>query len=147
VARFAESTGGDRNNITMHAWRYRDYVIDAFNADKLFDQFVREQIAGDLLPSTDKARKAAALVATGFLALGVNNVGEEDGAKFHAKMVDEQIDATMRAFLGTSAACARCHDHKFDPIPQADYYALAAIFRATDTRYGLIKAQSRHTTP
>ena len=147
VARFAESTGGDRNNITMHAWRYRDYVIDAFNADKPFDQFVREQIAGDLLPSTDKARNAAALVATGFLALGVKNVGEEDGEKFHAEMVDEQIDATTRAFLGTSAACARCHDHKFDPIPQADYYALAAIFRATDTRYGLIKAQSRHTTP
>lgn len=146
VARFAESTGGDRNNITMHAWRYRDYVIDAFNADKPFDQFVREQIAGDLLPSTDKARKAAALVATGFLALGVKNVGEEDGEKFHAEMVDEQIDATTRAFLGTSAACARCHDHKSDPIPQADYYALAAIFRATDTRYGLIKAQSKHTT-
>jgi cytochrome c553 len=146
VARFAESTGGDRNNICMHPWRYRDYVIDAFNADKPFDQFVREQIAGDLLPSTDKARKATALVATGFLALGVKNVGEEDGAKFQAEMVDEQIDATTRAFLGTSAACARCHDHKFDPIPQADYYALAAIFRATVTRYGLIKAQSKHTT-
>ncbi len=147
VARYAESTGGDRNNITMHAWRYRDYVIDAFAADKPFDQFVREQLAGDLLPIADKARKAEALIATGFLALGVKNVGEEDGDKFQAEMVDEQIDATTRAFLGTSAACARCHDHKSDPIPQTDYYALAAIFRATDTRYGLIKAQSRHTTP
>jgi hypothetical protein len=147
VARFAESTGGDRNNITTHAWRYRDYVIDAFNTDKPFDQFIREQIAGDLLPSAGSAQKAENLIATGFLAIGVKNVGEEDGAKFQAELVDEQIDATTRAFLGTSAACARCHDHKFDPIPQADYYALAAIFRGTDTRYGLIKAQSRHTTP
>lgn len=146
VARFAESTGGDRNNITMHAWRYRDYVIDAFNADKPFDQFVREQIAGDLLPPASDAHKAQNLIATGFLAIGVKNVGEEDGAKFQAELVDEQIDTTTRAFLATSAACARCHDHKFDPIPQADYYALAAIFRGTDTRYGLIKAQSRQTT-
>ena len=146
VARFAESTGGDRNNITMHAWRYRDYVIDAFNADKPFDQFIREQIAGDLLPSANDARKAEHLIATGFLALGVKNVGEEDGAKFHAELVDEQIDATTRAFLATSAACARCHDHKSDPIPQTDYYSLAAIFRGTDTHFGLIKAQSRHTT-
>jgi cytochrome c553 len=146
VARFAESTGGDRNNITMHAWRYRDYVIDAFNADKPFDQFIREQIAGDLLPPAGNAQKAQNLIATGFLAIGAKNVGEEDGGKFHAELVDEQIDATTRAFLATSAACARCHDHKSDPIPQADYYALAAIFRGTDTRYGLIKAQSRHTT-
>ena len=146
VARFAESTGGDRNNIYMHAWRYRDYVIDAFNADKPFDHFIREQIAGDLLPTTNNTRKAEGLIATGFLALGVKNVGEEDGTKFHAELVDEQIDTTTRAFLATSAACARCHDHKSDPIPQTDYYALAAIFRSTDTRFGLIKAQSRHTT-
>ena len=146
VVRYAESTGGDRNNITMHAWRYRDYVIDAFNADKPFDRMIREQLASDLLPAPDKARKAEALIATGFLAIGVKNVGDEDAHKFQADMVDEQIDATTRAFLGTSVACARCHDHKSDPVTQADYYAMAAIFRATDTRYGLIKAQSRHTT-
>jgi len=147
VSRYAESTGGDRNSVYQHAWRYRDYVIDSFNADKPFDRFIREQIAGDLLPAANDKAKADAMIATGFLAIGVKNVGEEDGEKFAADLVDEQIDSTTRAFLGTSAACARCHDHKFDPIPQTDYYALAGIFRGTDTRYGLIKAQSRHTTP
>lgn len=147
VARFAESSGGDRNSVYQHAWRYRDYVIDAFNSDKPFDRFIREQIAGDLMPASNDKTKAEALIATGFLSIGVKNVGEEDGEKFHADLVDEQIDTTTRAFLASSVACARCHDHKFDPIPQTDYYALAAIFRGTDTRFGLIKAQSRHTTP
>jgi cytochrome c553 len=147
VSRFAESTGGDRNSVYQHAWRYRDYVIDSFNSDKPFDRFIREQIAGDLMPAANDKARADAMIATGFLAIGVKNVGEEDGEKFAADLVDEQIDSTTRAFLATSAACARCHDHKFDPIPQTDYYALAGIFRGTDTRYGLIKAQSRHTTP
>ncbi len=147
VARFAESTGGDRNNLHPHAWRYRDAVIDAFNADLPFDDFVRLQLAGDLVPAEDPAERARNAVLTGFLALGVKSVGEEDREQFAADLVDEQIDATSRAFLATTAACARCHDHKYDPIPQRDYYALAGIFRATDTRYGLIPAQARHPTP
>ena len=146
VARFAESTGGDHNNVYQHAWRYRDYVIDAFNADKPFDWFVREQIAGDLLPIVDDADWANNIIATGFLAVGVKSVGDEDQQKFFADLVDEQIDAVSRAFLATTVACARCHDHKFDPIPQQDYYALAAIFRSTETHYGLLKAQARQAT-
>ncbi|MGB7328543.1 MAG: DUF1549 and DUF1553 domain-containing protein [Rubripirellula sp.] len=146
VARFAESTGGDQNNVFQHAWRYRDWVIDAFNSDKPFDQFIREQIAGDLLPIADDQEWADNLIATGFLAVGVKLVGEEDQQKYFADLVDEQIDTTTRAFLGTSVACARCHDHKFDPIPQTDYYAMAGIFRATETHYGLLKAQARQAT-
>lgn len=143
VARFAESTGGDANGIHPHAWRYRDHVIDSLNADKPFDQFIREQIAGDLLPISSDEEWAHNLVATGFLAVGQKLVGEVEDRKFFADLVDEQIDATTRAFLGLTVSCARCHDHKTDPIPQADYYALAAIFRNTETHYGLIKAQSR----
>ena len=143
VARFAESTGGDANGIHLHAWRYRDYVIDSLNADKPFDHFIREQIAGDLLPIASDKEWAQNLVATGFLAVGQKLVGEVEDRKFFADLVDEQIDATTRAFLGLTVSCARCHDHKTDPIPQTDYYALAAIFRNTETHYGLIKAQSR----
>ena len=143
VARFAESTGGDANGIHPHAWRYRDYVIDSLNADKPFDQMIREQIAGDLLPIGSDREWAQNLVATGFLAVGQKLVGEVEDRKFFADLVDEQIDATTRAFLGLTVSCARCHDHKTDPIPQTDYYALAAIFRNTETHYGLIKAQSR----
>lgn len=146
VARFAESTGGDQNNTFLHAWRYRDWIIDAFNADMPYDQFVRTQLAGDLLPIADEREWADNIIGTGFLAVGVKLVGEEDQQKYFADLVDEQIDATTRAFLGTSVACARCHDHKFDPIPQADYYALAGIFRATETHYGLLKAQARQAT-
>ena len=146
VARYAESTGGDQNNLYQHAWRYRDYVIDAFNNDKPFDEFVREQIAGDLLPIGSEAEWAEQVIATGFLAVGTKLVGEEDQQQFFADLVDEQIDATTRVFLATTVACARCHDHKFDPIPQEDYYALAAIFRSTETHYGLLKAQARQAT-
>lgn len=146
VARYAESTGGDHNNVYQHAWRYRDYVIDAFNNDKPFDQFIREQIAGDLLPIVNDEEWANNIIATGFLAIGVKSVGDEDQQRFFADLVDEQIDATTRAFLATTVACARCHDHKFDPIPQADYYAIAGIFRSTETHYGLLKAQARQAT-
>lgn len=146
VARFAESTGGDHNNVYQHAWRYRDYVIFAFNDDKPFDQFIREQIAGDLLPIDSEQEWANNVIATGFLAIGVKSVGEEDQQRFFADVVDEQIDTTTRAFLATTVACARCHDHKFDPIPQADYYAVAGIFRSTETHYGLLKAQARQAT-
>lgn len=136
VVRFAESTGNAVNMTFPHAWRYRDYVIDSFNVDKPFDRFIQEQLAGDLLPAETDETWAKNLVATGFLAIGTKNINEQARAQFTADVVDEQIDATSRVFLGTSVACARCHDHKFDAIPQSDYYAMAGIFGSTETYFG-----------
>jgi hypothetical protein len=148
VARYAESSGRSANFAFPHAWRYRDYVIAAFNADTPYDQFIREQLAGDLLPARDDRQKAEFLVATGFLALGPKSLDENNPRQFQMDLADEQIDATFQAFQGLTVACARCHDHKFDPIPQKDYYALAGIFRSTQTCYGTIRLiQSNHPSP
>lgn len=136
VARYAESTGREVNMTYPQAWRYRDYVIDSFNADKPFDRFVQEQLAGDLLPAKTDEQWTENLIATAFLAVGSKNVNEDNGAQFDADVVDEQIDATTRVFLGMSVSCARCHDHKFDAIPQTDYYALAGIFQNMETYFG-----------
>ena len=145
VARFAESSGKDVNIAFPHAWRYRDYVIGAFNSDKPYDEFLREQIAGDLIPSKDQKELAEHLVATGFLAIGTKGLNERNPRQFAMDVVDEQIDTVSQAVLGLTVACARCHDHKFDPIPQRDYYALAGIFLSTETRYGTAGAiQNRH---
>ena len=135
LARFAESNGKDRNMTWHHAWRYRDWVIGAFNRDLPYDQFIREQIAGDLLPGAGPERDAR-LVATGFLALGPKAFEERKRELFRMDMIDEQIEVIGRAFLGLSLACARCHDHKFDPVPTRDYYALAGILRSTVPLYG-----------
>jgi hypothetical protein len=137
VARFGESTGSSRNVPYPHAWRYRDYVIGAFNADKPFDQFVREQVAGDLLPAGSAEQKDAQTIATGFLALGVKDVNQRFKVRFTMDNVDEQIDTVTRSVLGVTASCARCHDHKFDPVPATDYYALAGIFTSTDLCAGV----------
>lgn len=137
VARYGESTGSARNIPYPHAWRYRDYVIDAFNNDKPYDQFIREQIAGDLLPANSPGEKAEQLIATGFLALGVKDVNQRFKVRFIMDNVDEQIDTVTRSVLALTASCARCHDHKFDPIPTTDYYALAGIFRSTDLCAGV----------
>jgi mono/diheme cytochrome c family protein len=137
VARYGESTGSARNVPYPHAWRYRDYVIDAFTKDKPYDQFLREQIAGDLLPASSTAEKAEQLVATGFLALGVKDVNQRFKVRFTMDNIDEQIDTVSRALLGLTVSCARCHDHKFDPIPTTDYYALAGIFHSTDLCAGV----------
>jgi hypothetical protein len=136
VARYAESTGKEVEITFPHAWRYRDYVIDSFNADKPYDRFIQEQVAGDLLPVENDAQWNQNLIATGFLALGPKSLAEQNPRQFRADLVDEQIDTTTRVVLGVSVACARCHDHKFDPIPQSDYYALAGIFQSTETFYG-----------
>ncbi|KAA5541117.1 DUF1553 domain-containing protein [Roseiconus nitratireducens] len=136
VVRYAESTGREVNMTYPNAYRYRDYVIDAFNDDKPYDQFVQEQLAGDLLPARDDAEWSRQLIATSFLAVGTKNVNEQSAAQFLSDLADEQIDVTTRVFLGTSVACARCHDHKFDPIRQSDYYALAGIFQSTKTFFG-----------
>ncbi|SIO27855.1 Planctomycete cytochrome C [Singulisphaera sp. GP187] len=137
VARYGESTGSSRNIPYPHAWRYRDYVINAINKDKPFDQFIREQVAGDLLPAGSPEEKDEHLIATGFLALGVKDVNQRFKVRFIMDNVDEQIDTVSRSVLGVTASCARCHDHKFDPIPTADYYALAGIFQSSDLCAGV----------
>jgi hypothetical protein len=148
VARYAESSGRAANFAYPHAWRYRDYVIAAFNKDKPYDQFIREQLAGDLLSARDDVQQAEFLVATGFLAIGPKAHDERNRRQFQMDVADEQIDATFQAFQGLTAACARCHDHKFDPIPQKDYYALAGIFSSSETCYGTIRIiQSNHPSP
>ena len=134
VARYADSNGLDENTAFGNAWRYRDYVVRAFNQDKPYDHFLREQLAGDLIapmatPGVDDDR----LIATGFLVLGPKVLAEPDKGKMVMDIVDEQLDVTFRAFLGLTAGCARCHDHKFDPIPTRDYYSLAGIFKSTKT--------------
>lgn len=148
VARFAESSGKTANFNYPHAWRYRDYVIAAFNKDKPYDQFIREQIAGDLMPTNDDKVKAERIVATGFLAIGPKALNERNTTQFEMDMVDEQIDVISQAFLGLTIACARCHDHKFDPIPQREYYAMAGILRSSETCYGTIRfIQSQRPSP
>ena len=136
VARYAESSGKELNAMFLQAWRYRDYVIDSFNADKPYDEFIREQIAGDLIPVQTDEDWAENLIATGFLALGPKTLSEQNPRQFVSDVIDEQIDTTTRVVLGLSVACARCHDHKFDPIPQTDYYAMAGVFLSTDTYFG-----------
>ncbi len=134
VARYADSNGMDENVAMSNAWRYRDYVVRAFNSDLPYDQFVREQIAGDLLPElADEARKADRLIATGFLSVGPKMLAEDDPVKMEMDIIDEQVESVGRSFLGLTIGCARCHDHKFDPIPTADYYGLAGIFKSTRT--------------
>jgi cytochrome c553 len=137
VARYGESTGPSRNIPYPHAWRYRDYVIDAIKADMPYDRFVQEQVAGDLLPAIAEEDRNRQRIATGFLALGVKDVNQRFKTRFIMDNVDEQIDVVTRSVLGLTVSCARCHDHKFDPVSQIDYYALAGIFTSTDNASGL----------
>ncbi|MFZ4765328.1 MAG: PSD1 and planctomycete cytochrome C domain-containing protein [Roseimicrobium sp.] len=137
IARYGESTGPSRNIPYPHAWKYRDYVLDAVQRDVPFHRFVQEQIAGDLLPASGKEERDRLLTATGFLALGVKDVNQRFKTRFIMDNVDEQIDAVTRSVLAVSVSCARCHDHKFDPVPTTDYYALAGIFTSTDDCAGV----------
>jgi mono/diheme cytochrome c family protein len=136
VARYADSNGSDFNATFHDAWRYRDFVIRACADDMPFDQFVVRQIAGDLLEAADDDEAADNLVATGFLMVGTKMLSERDKAKLEMDVVDDMIDTCGRAFLGLTLGCARCHDHKFDPVPTEDYYALAGIFRSTQVLDG-----------
>lgn len=131
VVRFAESSGGGRTLLMRDAWRFRDYVINAFNADMPYDQFVREQLAGDLLPAKNFREKGRQLTATGFLVLGPHNYELQDKDVLEMDIVDEQLDTLGKAFMGMTIGCARCHDHKFDPIRTEDYYGMAGIFKST----------------
>ena len=133
VARYADSVGNIWNAPFLYAGRYRDYVIAAYNADKPFDRFIREQLAGDLLSAKTVAERRDNLVATGFLALGSIDLTEGGGEQAILDRVDDQIDVTTRAFLALTVSCARCHDHKYDPVSQKNYYALAGIFYSAQT--------------
>ena len=134
VARYADYHDANPKTRTAsceltEAWRYRDWVVDALNDDLPYDQFIVHQIAGDLLPSpTGEEVYAAGLIATTFLSNGVWDRGDADKEKIVSDMVDDNIDTIGKAFLGLTLGCARCHDHKFDPILTEDYYALAGIF-------------------
>jgi hypothetical protein len=132
VARFAQSVSL-RGFVFKEAWRYRDYVIGCFNEDVPFDRFIREQVAGDLLPGGGIEERRRRLIATAFLAMGDWNLEEQDKKQLEMDIVDEQLDTIGKAFLAQTIGCARCHDHKFDPIPARDYYALAGILRSTQT--------------
>jgi len=147
VARYADSNGMDENLAYVNAWRYRDYVIRSFNADKPYDQFVREQIAGDLLPGGTDAERVERLTATGFLVIGPKMLAEDDPVKMRMDIIDEQLDTIGQTFLGLTLGCARCHDHKFDPITMQDYYGLAGIFYSTKTMRNYTVVAEWHERP
>lgn len=131
IARFAESSGGGRSIIFKEAWRYRDYVIASFNQDKAYDQFLLEQIAGDLIDTQDPEQRNTNLIAAGYLMLGANNYELQDKTLLKMEVIDEQIRLIGKGVLGLTLGCVRCHDHPFDPISSKDYYALAGIFAST----------------
>ncbi|MDB4798726.1 PSD1 and planctomycete cytochrome C domain-containing protein [Verrucomicrobia bacterium] len=145
VARYADSNGLDENIGFGHAWRYRDYVVESFNADKPYDQFLIEQIAGDLVPNANRET----ITGTCFLQLGPKVMAEPDIEKLNLDVIDEQLDTLGKTFMGMTLGCVRCHDHKFDPIKQTDYYSLAAIFKGTKTfggeNMGAIKFWYEHS--
>ena len=147
IARYADSNGLDENVAHGNAWRYRDYVVRSFNADKPFDQFIREQLAGDQLEASSDELRNELLTATGFLSIGPKVLAEVNMPKMRMDIVDEQIDTVGRVFLGMTFGCARCHDHKFDPIDTADYYGLAGIFKSTRTMDTYTKVAKWHEHP
>jgi len=138
LARYSDSNGLDENLAMSTAFRYRDWVVRAFNADLAYDQFLTWQLAGDLLPEpADEQQLRDQLTATGFLVLGPKMLAEQDKEKLLLDVVDEQIDVAFRSFQGMTLGCARCHDHKFDPISQRDYTAVAGMFKSTQTMANL----------
>jgi hypothetical protein len=135
---FADTIDVGRRIPAPHAWRYRDYVIDSFNQDKPFNRFVEEQIAGDLLPYETVEQRRQQLIATGFLSLGPWALVNADKDQLKMDVVDLQIDLIGKSLLGLTVSCSRCHDHKFDPIPQRNYYAVAGILASTQTLKGIM---------
>ena len=146
VARYADTNGMDEDIAHPSAWRYRDYVIRSFNKDKPFDRFIVEQLAGDLLPAKDLVQKREQIVGLGFLSVGPKMLACDDPDKMRRDIVDEQMDTMGRAFLGMTIGCARCHDHKIDPISIKDYYGLAGIFMSTKTltKYSVVAEFHEH---
>jgi cytochrome c553 len=133
IARYADSTGNDEDHRYPYAFKYRDYVINAFNEDLPYNQFVKEQVAGDLLPARHGklGLNREGIIATGFLALGAKAIAQQDKQKMLYDIYDEQVDVVSKTFLGVTLACARCHDHKFDPLYAKDYYGMVGIFAST----------------
>jgi hypothetical protein len=131
LARYADSNGLDENFLFREAWRYRNWVIDAVNDDTPYDRFVLEQIAGDLLPHESIEQRDRQRIAAGFMVIGPKVLLGNDDNRQRMEIADEQLDTIGRAFLGQTLGCARCHDHKFDPVPTADYYAMAGILTST----------------
>jgi len=132
---YADMIGTSNNVFAEHAWRYRDYLIDAFHKDKPFDRFVREQIAGDLIETSDVVEKAEFITATGFLMLGDVEIVEPDKAKMEADHIDTQVTKIGATFLAMTIGCVRCHDHKFDPIGLEDYYGIAGMLRSSPSTH------------
>ena len=147
VARYSDSNGLDENVAHGNAWRYRDYVVQSFNNNMPYNQFIREQIAGDLLPFKFDSEKHSHLIATGYLTLGPKVLAEVDKKKMEMDIIDEQIDTMGKTFLGLTLGCARCHDHKFDPILTADYYSLAGVFKSTKTMESLVTIAKWNENP
>ena len=133
VSCYADLAGVGGRTLIRDAWRYRDYVIDSLNADKPFDRFIHEQIAGDHLAFDSVEQRREQIIATGFLAIGPYTISNYIKKQLDADVVDHQIDRIGRVFLGQTLSCARCHDHKFDPVPTEDYYAMAGVFHSTLT--------------
>lgn len=129
LARYADNTGRAWNAPLNYAWRYRDWVIDALNEDMPYDRFLTEQLAGDVLPAANAAERRKHLIATGLLAVGPHDLQNLSYEQFKFDVIDDQIDVVTRGVLGLSISCARCHDHKYDPIAMRDYYALAGVFQ------------------
>ena len=143
VVRYADTAGDTADFPLPDAWRYRNYVIDSFNADKPYDQFIREQIAGDILAREGpRERYAEQVTATGFLALS-RRFGF-DSENYHHLTIQDTIDTLGQSILGLTVGCARCHDHKFDPIPMQDYYGLYGIFDST--RYPFPGSEQKQKT-
>ncbi len=132
---YADMIGTSNGVFAEHAWRYRDYLINAFNADKPFDEFVREQIAGDLMPSKSTEDHAQKIIATGFLMVGDIEIVNPDKAKMETDHIDSQMIKIGQTFMGMTLGCVRCHDHKFDPIGVDDYYGIAGMLRSSPSSH------------
>ena len=132
---YADMMGTSNSVYAEHAWRYRDYLIHAFNADKPFDEFIREQIAGDLMPAASIEDRAENITATGFLMVGDIEIVNPDKAKMETDHIDTQIIKIGQTFMGMTLGCVRCHDHKFDPIGLEDYYGIAGMLRSSPSTH------------
>ncbi len=132
---YADMVGTSNDVFAEHAWRYRDYLISAFNQDKPFDEFIREQIAGDLLPAASTEDRAENITATGFFLVGDIEIVNPDKAKMEADLIDTQMIKLGTAFMGQTLGCVRCHDHKFDPITLGDYYGIAGMLRSSPSTH------------
>lgn len=124
LVRYAETSGYERDQPKPFAWKYRDWVVDAINSDMPYDKFIRHQLAGDEIPE----RTVDSVIGTGFLRLGTWNDEPNDDADYQYERLEDMVHTTSSAFLALTVKCARCHDHKFDPIPQNDYYRMASVF-------------------